>query len=177
MGATDWTGFQTVDSDRTEITDLPPGSYEIRTFDPSSDWVPFEVLSNGSTTIVIQIFDFPSSFAIRKVDPRGMYVPGAGFTFYDESCATPLSPEFFGGTGSQTEVDLPYGTYCLVETTIPPGYDGSEPQLVTITRDGPNEATFVNTPRTDVGAVTIVKRDQFDQPVPNTQALPCSITR
>jgi hypothetical protein len=75
------------------------------------------LLYTGSTT---------GSFLLTKVDfVTSQVIPGAGFVLYDPSCQIPLTAEVItDANGQALFTDLAPGNYCIIETTVPPGYQG-----------------------------------------------------
>jgi hypothetical protein len=94
-----------------------------------------------------QLYDLP----IFKSDGENL-IGGAGFTLYDETCTTVVRDEQFvgaadaqdGSAGRTIFTGLAAGAYCVVESTVPEGYAGADPQLVSLP-ENTSGWTFVNT--------------------------------
>ncbi|AEG43118.1 collagen binding domain-containing protein [Isoptericola variabilis] len=99
---------------------------------------------NVTCTFTNRLF---GSILVHKLDDNSQPLAGAGFT---------ITPGDIAMTGSGTGVfcsDVPYGTYTVTETTVPPGYTGGAPQQVTVNTSttcadrvagGTPDATFTN---------------------------------
>lgn len=120
-----------------------PSGYEIS--DPVS-----VVVSPTSTSPTATVVNdrLPGSVAITKTDDAtpANAVAGAGFTLYTDNGTTPSQYDagdsaVTGATcttdadGECTITEVPWGTYWLVETTTPTGYNGAAAISVTITKD------------------------------------------
>ncbi len=145
---------------RTVFEDLPIGWYcVVESTTPAgytgSEPVILELLEDGTSWSLINE-RILADLSIYKVDTENARVPGAGITIYDETCTTIVRSEQIvgaaddpdpGNVGRTTFEDLPTGKYCVVETTVPEGYTGSDPVVVDVAEGG-TSWSLINTRQT-----------------------------
>jgi hypothetical protein len=111
--------------------DLPYGNYMVReTIAPQGYLLCNDayVSVNGETPnpkLVEEIADprKPGKIGIRKVDENGDALAGAGFTLYNSTGTTVVQGEKFTDVaGNVAFGNLAWGSYLIVETTVPAGY-------------------------------------------------------
>jgi uncharacterized repeat protein (TIGR01451 family) len=154
---------------------LPPGTYwvvETKTPTGYTTASPQQVVLALNQTVALDFSDprQPASVVIIKKDDAGHLMAGAEFTLYTNNGGQPGSP-VAGKTctttlpsGSCTIAQiLPPGTYWLVETVTPAGYDTAAPQKVVLSLNETLTLTFRD-PR-QPATVNIVKVDDAGSPV------------
>ncbi len=97
---------------------------------------------NAQKTTEDYVITYTTRFTVDKVDGNGDPLEGAGFTLYKGTGDTkvPVGTEI-SGTDLTTFVwnGLEEGTYTLVETTVPEGYNKAKDIVFTITCDEPTK--------------------------------------
>ena len=87
---------------------------------------------------------------IKKVDTKGSALTGAGFTLYNSSGTKVLRAEqMVDSAGRVTFGNLRWGTYLIVETTVPSGYTKAPDKTVKINESNAGShaaVTMTNTP-------------------------------
>ena len=92
------------------------------------------------------VLTYTTKFVVDKVDAEKNPLAGAGFTLYKGSGDTKeaIGEEIKGeNITTFTWTGLAEGTYTLVETTVPEGYNKAKDIVFTITCDEPEEVTAV----------------------------------
>ena len=119
----------------------------------------------------IDIFNCTGSILVHKVDGSGTPLAGAGFTV---DPGTPNDPSddvamTETSTGVFCAADLIFGDYTVTETVVPNGYNGADPQNVTVDSEATcaektePDLTFTNNPAP--GRINISKDDDDDDPL------------
>ncbi|HEX2221165.1 MAG TPA: SpaA isopeptide-forming pilin-related protein [Candidatus Limnocylindria bacterium] len=113
------------------------------------------------------------SLTINKITGDRQPLAGAGFTLYDTERQTVVAPEAISGDDGVVAFEgLPFGTYCLVETTVPAGYlPVHAPDaciVVTIDEFMPDvtEEVMNFQGQQQLGLITVTKTDETGQPLP-----------
>jgi uncharacterized repeat protein (TIGR01451 family) len=166
----------TLPSGTCSITNiLPPGTYwvvETKTPTGHTTAAPQQVVLALNQTVALDFTDprQPATVIIIKKDDAGHLMAGAEFTLYTNNGGQPGSP-VAGKTCTTTlpsgscTIDqiLPPGTYWLVETVTPKGYDTAAPQKAVLSLNETLTLTFRD-PR-QPATVNIVKVDDAGSPV------------
>ena len=162
----------TTGSDGTcSIKNIWPGTYWVveTTTPPGYDTAdPMEVVVAVGANTPAGVLTFvderqPATLIIEKEDDLGAVLAGAEFTLYTDGGTEPGDPVAgysctTGNDGKCTIDDiLPAGTYWVVETDVPDGYDKADPQEVTLGLGQEVTLTFVDARQP--ASVTIVKKD------------------
>jgi uncharacterized surface anchored protein len=75
----------------------------------------------------------PGNIGIRKVDENGDALAGAGFTLYNSTGTTVIQGEkFTDAAGKVAFGNLAWGSYLIVETTVPAGYTKADDVAVIV---------------------------------------------
>ncbi|MBY4678562.1 SpaA isopeptide-forming pilin-related protein [Marinobacterium arenosum] len=169
---------------RCSITDiLPPGDYcLVETGTPEGyDSAPaqcFPLALNQTKSVTFTNNRQPATLNIVKVDDAGAALAGAQFTLYhDDGTAAGVYDSQDSGTGRSCTTDaeglcaftdiLPAGSYCVVETVTPDGYDTAPPQCTTLALNDTVTLTFVNDRQP--ASVVIRKEDEAGNLLPGAQ--------
>lgn len=160
---------------RTIFTGLPVGNYcAVETTAPSgytvSDPVTLNLPENQSgwtfldDPIPAQSYDLP---IFKENSQTHAKIGGAGFTVYYGACdeaGAPIGPEQFtgdadasdGSAGRTIFLQLPEGTYCVAETTVPNGFTGGDRVTVNLP-ENTSGWTVLNDPIAAHGTLRITK--------------------
>jgi uncharacterized repeat protein (TIGR01451 family) len=131
--------------------DLPYGNYMVReTVAPQGYLLCNDVYVtvDGETPnpkLVEEIADprKPGKIGIRKVDENGDAMVGAGFTLYNSTGTTVVQGEkFTDAAGNVAFGNLAWGSYLIVETTVPAGYTKVDDVAVIV--NAGNAGTVIN---------------------------------
>ena len=159
-----------------ELGDLPYGTYKIvETKAPAGyelDATPKNVTiskatPNGIASITIYNKKTPKGkIQIVKKDDCGSVLSGAEFDVFNSS--NQLVGKIKTGTNGVAELgDLPYGTYKIVETKAPAGYElDATPKNVTISKatlNGIASITIFNKKIVEKGSLEVIKKDEDGQ--------------
>jgi len=111
----------------------------------------------------VKTYDLP---IFKEDSDTGAKLGGAGFTLYAGACPasgtgsvqqfTGNADAIDGSAGRTIFTDLPAGTYCVVETTVPAGYVGGGSQTLSLPDDA-SGWTFLNDPISDTGTLSLLK--------------------
>lgn len=101
----------------------------------------------------------PGRVTVIKTDPAGAPLDGVGFTIYYKASGNPVMPERLTSGGLVTFDGLVWGSYTIVETTPPAGYDTSDPVDVIIDASNAESGVTVSridTPTAGGGGLTVL---------------------
>jgi len=103
---------------------------------------------------------------IQKLDENGNYVSGAGLTIYNGNCVestcTDVYTTWTSGNSAKEFTNVPIGTYTLVETKTPDGYQTANKMLIIIRFDSEN-TTYKMVDKKAHNQISIQKVDGNDK--------------
>jgi hypothetical protein len=145
--------------------------------------------SRSSTSFTAALKDFiaPQSISfqtcgtinIHKLDDANNPLAGAAFTLFggsptgttcSGSAVSPPKTCTTNASGNCTMSDVPFGTYCLAETTTPTGFSTVNAQTVTLSAGSATVTVNLTDPRT-FRIITIVCQEGLDKLYPSTVTL------
>ena len=154
----------------TVVETVPPPGYSLAV--PASRLV---TLESGSMDVVLDFANTPvtvlGSITVRKFDATGT-VGLSGATFELWRGSELLDTRLLAGS-THTWPGLVAGTYTVVETVPPPGYNLAVPASRPVTLESGNMDVvldFANTPATVLGSITVIKY-LFDESTGGTSPL------
>ena len=114
------------------------------------------------------------SITVNKTGTGGAPLAGAGFTLFASDCTTGVAAAQVtnaGGTATFTGVDAS-ASYCLVETTVPPGYQAVANVAVTLTFDPTTGLFGATVPISNVALAASPTASPSPTPTPAASLLP-----
>ncbi|WP_348921923.1 SpaA isopeptide-forming pilin-related protein [Enterococcus rotai] len=117
----------------------------------------------ASITVVNKKKITTGALEVVKKDEAGKLLAGAEFEVRDANDKV-VGTITTDANGIATLKDLPYGTYKIIETKAPEGYElDATPKTITISKDDPNgviSITIENKKAKTTGALEVVKKDE-----------------
>ncbi|EOL49313.1 SpaA isopeptide-forming pilin-related protein [Enterococcus caccae] len=156
------------------LKDLPYGTYKlIETKAPEGyelDATPKTITvsksdPNGVVSITVENKKAKTTgnLEVIKKDEAGTLLAGAEFDVYDANDKV-VGKITTGANGIATLKDLPYGTYKLIETKAPEGYElDATPKTITVSKSDPNgvvSITVENKKAKTTGNLEVIKKDE-----------------
>lgn len=142
------------------------GTYLVREVDPPTGYEPKEAVVTvgpGSLEVTLEgeIADprKPGKIGILKLDEDGDPMTGAGFTLYNSAGTVVVrAEEMVDAAGKVAFENLDWGSYLIVETTVPDDYEKADDVAVTIDAENAGKTvnvTVTNDPEDTTTTVTV----------------------
>ncbi|HEV2128030.1 MAG TPA: SpaA isopeptide-forming pilin-related protein [Thermomicrobiales bacterium] len=157
-------GDESPDVGTVLITNLLPGEYVVTMSSPPEGYTGAEsktvTVTGGQIPTVrfeVQAEVTTGALTVAKVNPAGEALSGACFRLQtdDETVAQACDGADGADDGTIRFVDIPVGSYELVETRAPQGFQAGSARSVEITPGGDAEVEVVNTPTP--GRLNVIK--------------------